>query len=151
MIAATDAEARHLEFLIEHGASKAPHRDRSLLDHLWGTYKLLEERGAENDLCLAGLYHSVYGTNLYEISLPVPRETVRARIGERAERLAWLFSVLKRPDCWRVAGTSLPTMRDAPIEVSDEDLRDLRIIDRANSTEQMRHLPKDSPRRVQTR
>jgi hypothetical protein len=151
MLTATDAERRHLDFLIRNGASKAPHRDRSLLDHLWGTYRLLQERGADEDLCLAGLFHSVYGTNLYEISLPVRREEVREIIGERAERLAWLFSVLKRPDCWQVEGPRRPTADGGSIEVAPEDLRDLRIVARANNAEQMRHLPKDAPRRIQSR
>jgi hypothetical protein len=129
-------EPGHLSFLHRIGSNEVNHSGRTLLTHLIGTYRLLLARGADQDVCLAGLYHSVYGTSHMRCTLPVDRAGVRARIGERAERLAWLFSVVRRPLCWIVDGDYWPTTYGESIQVSAADQRDLRTMELANLDEQ---------------
>lgn len=74
------------------------HSSTSLLDHLVGTHDLLEAWGAEPAVCAGGLFHSVYGTESYQASaVPLDlRPAVRAVLGERAERLAYLFGAMEK-------------------------------------------------------
>jgi hypothetical protein len=87
-----------LRFLSAAGVESMAHSERGLLDHLQGTRDLLIAWGARDALCLAGLFHSVYGTEHYvPAAIPVSmREELRGLIGEEAERLAWIFCVMKR-------------------------------------------------------
>ena len=81
---------------IVHDRRKGP---RPLLSHLIGTKELLLQAGYSQPICTAGLLHSVYGTNRFQIICidPAQREQVRKVAGEEAERLAWLFHSINRP------------------------------------------------------
>ena len=74
---------------------------RPLLAHLDGTRALLEAAGYPGSVCLAGLLHSVYGTNKFTRESIVADEEGRRRVceaaGEDAERLAFLFCSVRRP------------------------------------------------------
>jgi hypothetical protein len=87
-----------LQFLRKANTDTMPHSDRGLLHHLLGTRQLLVEWGARPVLCDAGLFHSVYGTEHYELkAIPLTmRNEVRQLIGEEAESLAWLFCMIRR-------------------------------------------------------
>jgi len=132
----TEAESAHVAYLEQVGAHKIIHSGRTLLQHLWGLYTLLKHRNAAHEVCLAGLFHSIYDTALFSASLGVQRESVRARIGERAERLAWLFSALARPACWQAAGAEWPLVAGGRAIVNEAEQQDLRVMERANLDEQ---------------
>lgn len=61
-----------VEFLVEHGASENAHSGGSLLRHLVGTMTQLRLWEASDTLCIAGLIHSVYGTECYRGSIIDP-------------------------------------------------------------------------------
>jgi hypothetical protein len=88
-----------LELLHQFHADETPHTGRSLIDHLIGTYRLLVSWGNSEPVCLAGLFHSIYGTNifLFRSARFDQRHEVRAAIGETAEHLAYLFCTCDRP------------------------------------------------------
>lgn len=90
------------QFLRDKGAARLPHTGRSLYDHLVATHDALEAKGEPQHVCLAGLFHSVYGTNAFKNKLiPISdREAVRKVIGEQAESLAFQFCTLDRPQCF---------------------------------------------------
>lgn len=98
-------DARYESFLEAHGAKAAPHSGRTLYEHLKGTYDLLRDWGAPKHVQLAGLFHSIYGTQYFgHASVPLTeRHKVRALIGDTAERLVFAFCtddrrrLLKRP------------------------------------------------------
>ena len=79
------------------------HSRGALLDHLIGTYELLKEWGAAESVCLAGLFHSVYGTETFRGGKDalLPRNIVRSAIGAEAERLAWLFGMKTNRSFWK--------------------------------------------------
>jgi hypothetical protein len=60
-----------------------------------GTYKILQELNCSPTVCLAGLYHSVYGTESFEIPTKLHPSIVIDLIGEEANRLVNIFSGLK--------------------------------------------------------
>jgi hypothetical protein len=86
-------------FLIEIGIDDVPHTQKSYLAHLIAVYRYLESSGCQEDVCRAGMFHSIYGTEKFQgFTLPLDRRAeVRALIGDRAERLAYLNCAMDRP------------------------------------------------------
>lgn len=118
------------------GAFKQNHNRRmglTLGEHLTNTYDDLKRMGAEEEVALAGGLHSIYGTNAFRRQTVSndQRPVIRQLFGERAERLAWLFSHINRPQ-----GLESGDVRDwrsgEPVDVSEKDLHDLRLIEVAN-------------------
>jgi hypothetical protein len=87
------------DFLMDQGVDRVSHTNKSFLAHLIGVYKLMEARGCSEEICRAGMFHSIYGTQKFQgFKLPLERRPdVRALIGERAERLAYLNCAMDRP------------------------------------------------------
>lgn len=129
-------EHENILFLTGLGSHQVAHSGRSLLTHLRGTYRLLRRREADPEVCLAGLFHSIYGTSIMHSRVASDRADIRARIGVRAERLAWLFCSLHRPACWSSGGTEWPLANGSFISISPQEALDLRMIERANLDEQ---------------
>ena len=102
-----DEQLEHrLQFLRKANTEGMPHSDRGLLDHLLGTHQLLVEWEARPALCDAGLFHSVYGTEYYELqAIPLTmRNEVQQLIGDEAESLAWLFCMIRRESLYESPG-----------------------------------------------
>jgi hypothetical protein len=89
---------RLTDFLVELGVTDVAHTGKSYLAHLVGLYRLMESRGCPDEMCRAGMFHSIYGTERFQgFKLPVERRPeVRSLIGERAERLAYLNCAMDR-------------------------------------------------------
>ena len=83
---------QYIQFLKSHGAAEIEHSGEDFLSHLMGVMELLKAWKAPEHLCLAGLFHSVYGTEVFQESL-IPndlRPKVQKLIGEGAEEIAYL-------------------------------------------------------------
>jgi hypothetical protein len=87
------------DFLVQLGTTDVEHTGKGFLAHLIGVYKDLERWGSDVAVCRAGMFHSIYGTQLFQnFCLPLARRgEVQDLIGERAEWLAFLNSVMDRP------------------------------------------------------
>ena len=87
-----------VDFLVAEGTDKVPHTQTSFLAHLIGVYRDLETWGCDKEVCRAGMFHSIYGTEPFQgFKLPLERrDEVRNLIGEHAERLAYLNSAMTR-------------------------------------------------------
>src|SRR5438552_14336568 len=85
-----------LEILRQSGAMQTPHSGRNLFDHLLGTYQLLQSWGNPPSISLGGLFHSIYGTNVFthQSLMPAQRPSLQAIIGHEAEHLAWRFCTI---------------------------------------------------------
>jgi hypothetical protein len=71
------------------------HSGKTFFEHLFNTMLILEEQKLDTDIVLAGLYHSVYGTEFYKYNSPsVSREKIISIIGERAEGYVYEFCSL---------------------------------------------------------
>ena len=86
------------DFFLSVGANDIDHSDKSYLGHVIGVYNYLKQRGCDEAICDAGMFHSIYGTELFtKFALPLERrDELKALIGERAENLGYLFSAMKR-------------------------------------------------------
>lgn len=94
-----------LEFLRANIPSALEHTgDTSFDEHLSGVQAVLRNWGAPDHVCLAGLMHSIYGTEGFQgFKLPLSsRPVIRSLIGEKAERLVWIFCMVDR---WSVDQT----------------------------------------------
>jgi quercetin dioxygenase-like cupin family protein len=89
---------RMTAFLLEVGINDQAHTGKTYIGHLLAVHRLLEAQGCGTDACRASLFHSVYGTEQFQgFKLPLERrDEVRAIIGERAERLAYLNCAMDR-------------------------------------------------------
>ena len=95
-----------LELLRGAGAQQVGHSGSTLFDHLTGVAVILHDWGCDDDVVIAGLLHSVYGTATFEEHLfaEPDRDRVRAVAGARAEELAWLFSTVRYGEAYRYGG-----------------------------------------------
>jgi len=136
---------RHLtDYLVSVGADKIPHSDTRFLSHLIGVYRDLKDWGCEEPVCLAGLFHSIYGTEMFQgFALPLTeRDTIRGLIGERAERLAYVNCALTRPSMDASVASPAPPQLwdrfdDAPLEVTESEFTDLVTLHLCDRLEQV--------------
>ncbi len=145
-----DAHWRQLdaycELLRQLGAHRISHYGRPLLSHLKGVYALLVEWNNPQETCVAGLFHSIYGTERLDAGQRSPgRAELRAVIGERSEELVFLFGVADRTRL--LANNIRPPYQVARrdrrenISVTPDTLAALVEIGAANLVEFMPYLP----------
>src|SRR5437764_11173604 len=93
-----DKDRRLIDFLVGIGIKDIPHTHATYLGHLVAVARLLESQGYPADVCRAGMFHSIYGTERFQgFTLPLERrDEVRDLIGDRAERLAYLNCAMDR-------------------------------------------------------
>ncbi len=133
------------DFFLSVGADEIAHTDKGYLAHAIGVHNDLKAWGCDEDICRAGMYHSIYGTEYFQrFTLPLERRgEVRALIGERAEWLAYLNCAMDRPsfDAAVERGTPPYCFRDRitqqEIEVTKQDFQDLCTIHLCDWLEQV--------------
>ncbi len=132
--AAMDKDYKRMtDFLVGMGVEGVPHTDKSYLAHLIAVYRILESQGYSPDVCRAGMFHSIYGTEKFQgFTLPLDRrDEIRALIGDRAERLAYLNCAMDRASFDRALSQRGETYRitdrvtGEPVELSRADFDDL--------------------------
>ena len=141
------AEDTYHELLRQLGVEKVEHYGRSLLQHLDGTYKLLNQWGNSEEVCVAGLFHSVYGTERLDSSKleSIDRSELEKVIGKYSELLVFLFSMANRT--LLLTQNILPPFQivrhdtSEAITVAPDTLSALLEIGAANLVEQMPYLP----------
>jgi hypothetical protein len=83
------------EYILEL-TKKAKHTGKPFHRHLFSVYKYLKLQNAPEEVCDAGLFHSIYGTEFYNFqNNRITREIVRGIIGEYAEELVYIFCTSK--------------------------------------------------------
>ena len=125
----SDSTSTKINFLEKIGTNEIPYSGGTLLDHLVGVSEILKEMNALEYVQDAGLFHSIYGIDIFHHQIWSDRQVVQDLIGEQAEHLVYLFYVLDRDI-------------DRQIEISvieDKQIRgDLMLMDFANNEEQRR-------------
>jgi hypothetical protein len=124
---------RLTDFLVALGTEKVGHTQKNYLAHLIAIYRLMESCGCTDELCRAGMFHSIYGTQQFQtFALPLERRAeMRELIGERAERLAYLNCVMDRSTLDAAVEKGEPPFRirergsSIDVELTPEDFDDL--------------------------
>jgi hypothetical protein len=124
---------RFTDFLVEMGVEQVPHTHKSYLAHLIAVFRSLESQGCTEDLCRAGMFHSIYGTERFQgftFSLE-RRGEISALIGDRAEHLAYLNCAMNRASFDNALDQTVEPYRiidritGAEIQLSGRDFDDL--------------------------
>ena len=79
------------------------HGTTTFYHHSKDVYDFLKRESLPEDVCLAGLYHAIYGTNyfyknLHKIKVEITRDYIKNVIGEFAENLVYQFCSLPNRD-----------------------------------------------------
>lgn len=133
------------DYFQQVGATDIDHSTKSYLAHAVGVYSDLKRWGCEEDIARAGLFHSIYGTELFrDFTLPLDhRSEVQQLIGERAERIAWMNCAMDRPYFDREVKNSRGPYRvcnrfnGQVLNVSDDDFHDLCVVHLCDWLEQV--------------
>lgn len=93
-----DAE-KYRDDLVRLGLHKVAHQDETLMDHMFRACHILQDMNAGDHVCLAGLFHGVYGTeglhNDNVESIPEDKRVeVDAVVGPAVEQMIFNFSVM---------------------------------------------------------
>ena len=56
------------------------HSNGFFIEHLIGVYNILKEINQDEDVCLAGLFHSIYGTDSFKLDLNIKRDEIKKLI-----------------------------------------------------------------------
>jgi hypothetical protein len=72
------------------------HSGASFFSHLYNTFYILKRIGSSETTALAGLYHAVYGTEIFNHDSLFSEEEVRLLIGNESEELVRYFSLKDR-------------------------------------------------------
>jgi hypothetical protein len=86
-----------------------PHSDTTFFNHLYNTFRILKNLNQSEDVCLAGLYHSVYDTDFFKANLNLNDEDVIDKIGKYSNFLVKVFCSADRDDCIFRNTLCLPT------------------------------------------
>ncbi len=140
------SESRLLALLIDLNTNSLSHSHGTLIDHLQQTYKLLKQWENPHYVCLAGLFHSIYGTQIYKkqtLGLE-KRDIIKNAIGIEAEYLAYLFCIMDRGYFYNnLTSNKLRNSQDGSyILISEETKRNLCEVLVANELEQQKRKMK---------
>ncbi|HEV3339287.1 MAG TPA: hypothetical protein VG125_02985 [Pirellulales bacterium] len=124
---------RLTDYLIAEGVNEIGHTNKTYLAHVIGVYRYMEARGCTEELCRAGMFHSIYGTELFQgFKLPLERRPEIAElIGERAERLAYWNCAMDRASFDRALERGqgpyrfLNRLTGEDVELAQQDFDDL--------------------------
>ena len=136
-------------FLRDLGTENVPHTETVFLAHLVGVYNDLQTWKASIPVCRAGLFHSIYGTEMFQTFAlsQEQRDEVRALIGDHAEFIAWVNCVMDRSTFDDQIASSAPySIRNREtgeaIEMNQEQFDDLCTVHLCDWLEQLPRLKK---------
>ncbi len=140
------SQSKLVDLLIELNTDSRSHSSGTLIDHLQKTYELLKLWKNPNYVCLAGLFHSIYGTQIYKkqtLGLE-ERDIIKNAIGIEAEYLVYLFCIMDRGYFYNNLGSNkLRSLQDETyISISEKTKRNLCEILVANELEQQKRKMK---------
>lgn len=120
-------------FLVALNIESVPHTQKNYLAHLIAVYRTMKDAGCTEEVCQAGMFHSIYGTQQFQgFKLELAeRDQIRRLIGDRAEKLAYLNCAMNRESFDEALTGEGPTYRfrdritNEPVELDRPDFDDL--------------------------
>lgn len=136
---------RYTDFLCDLGIEEVPHTQKTYLGHLVAVHNKLADWGCSEDVCLAGLFHSIYGTEIFQGFKLVEerRGELVELIGEPAEKLAYVNCFVDRATLDGAVPTSGESYEvrhresGEPISLTESEFEDLCRVHLADILEQV--------------
>lgn len=122
------------------GANTIPHSNRHLIDHLIGTWAILQRWRCDLDVCVAGLFHSVFGTRAFPRALvnDESMDLIRDAIGERPFALVRFFKLLNPHSLAGLVRHEEQVVDGSrTVRLTTSDVQDLVSLHWANAVEQL--------------
>ena len=140
---------KFVQYIHQIGAADVEHSGVGYLGHAVGVYRDLKTWDCSEDVCNAGLFHSIYGTELFQgFTLPLEkRDEVKLLIGKYAEWLAYLNCAIVYSSFDSIVARGSPpyVMEDRftgdLIEIKPDDFSDLCTIHLCDRLEQFPRSP----------
>ena len=82
-----------INYLISKKTQQIPHYNKSFFQHLINVYNKLRRWKCEEDICYAGLFHSIYGNEYFKKETEKNRDIIKNLIGDKAENLVYLYNI----------------------------------------------------------
>ena len=136
----TVKEQKAIEFLASI-TQDLPHSQSTFFDHCLNTFYILKSYELPEEVTLAGLFHSIYGTDSFKTPFDIGRDEIKKYIGNKAEEIAFVFCSLENR-------TNRIIEDDIPEEIKNE----LKWIEYANINEQCERVrdPQREERMIDT-
>lgn len=135
------------KYLLKIGADQVAHTHGNFLSHLRGVSEYLEKMKRPYHVLVAGLFHSIYGTESFQgFALPLDkRDEVRRMIGEEAETLVYAYCNMSYESFDKSVFENEPHLMDRntkkPILVTREQFIELEWMMMADALEVDARLP----------
>ena len=81
-----------INYLISKKTNDVPHYNKNLFQHLVNIYNKLRSWDCNEDICYAGLFHSIYGNEIFSVKTETDRQVIEKLIGKKAESLVYLYN-----------------------------------------------------------
>lgn len=81
-----------INYLIKKNTQNIDHNDKTFFQHLLNVYNKLRQWNCSEDVCYAGLFHSIYGNNVFSKKIETDREVIKKLVGERCEDIVFNFN-----------------------------------------------------------
>jgi hypothetical protein len=141
------------EYLVSLGTDTVAHSGSAFMAHLTGVYDYLKSWNCPEQVMVAGLFHSIYGTeafNCFALAL-TRREELRQQIGQAAERLVYIFSAASWPSFQASVMTgNIRHLRDRftneTLVITRDEFENLLWVHLANALEQESRVNERRPR-----
>jgi hypothetical protein len=139
-----------LKALDDYNLQGFSHTNEGLVGHLIGTFDILKSWGCSEDLCIAGLCHSIYGTESYRRN-PIElseRDNIKSIIGTEAEMMVYFFGAHVKDSLWENLKCEegykvFDRLTESEIDLSYSQLKDLVTLTLANWLEQRPRVSKE--------
>ena len=81
-----------INYLINKKTNLIQHFKSNFFNHLINTYNILRSWKCNEDICFAGLFHSIYGNEFFKLKISENREEIKNLIGEKSEKFVYDFN-----------------------------------------------------------
>lgn len=81
-----------INYLISKKTQNIPHGHKNLFQHLINVYDKLRKWNCHEDICYAGLFHSIYGNKIFDFKTETDREIIQKLIGKKSEFLVYSYN-----------------------------------------------------------
>ena len=151
-------EMQHLLFETCTTTEQVAFFESYLVGHLVDTACILQRWGCDEELCRAGVFHSIYGTEpLDEGAAPIShialdrRANIRAILGQRTEQIVYLFGAMCKEDFLKntdkqTGYTLLDRFKATEVSLSEDEYRGMLTLTLADWIEPVT-LKERTPRR----